>query len=287
MAVLEPKLAILDETDSGLDIDALKLVAERRQRAARPRARDRRRHALPAAAQLHRARLRARLSAAASSSRAARSWRWSSRRRATAGSKPARSRSERSMMAQVMEKLQPWLAALERRPQSGAALAAGPARSRSGAVRRARLPDRRDEEWRFTNVAPIADAEFEPARRRDARASADTRRRRLRRRGDRARVRRTAASRRAVPRRWLAAGRARRARSRRRSREHAGHRRRAISAQLAEFGTNAFTALNTALSDDGAFVHIPRRRRGREADPLVFVTIPAAASADDVEHPRA
>ena len=28
MALLEPKLAILDETDSGLDIDALKMVAE-------------------------------------------------------------------------------------------------------------------------------------------------------------------------------------------------------------------------------------------------------------------
>ncbi len=28
MAVLEPSLAILDETDSGLDIDALRLVAE-------------------------------------------------------------------------------------------------------------------------------------------------------------------------------------------------------------------------------------------------------------------
>jgi Fe-S cluster assembly ATP-binding protein len=28
MAVLEPRLAILDETDSGLDIDALKTVAE-------------------------------------------------------------------------------------------------------------------------------------------------------------------------------------------------------------------------------------------------------------------
>ena len=27
MAVLEPKLAILDETDSGLDIDALQIVA--------------------------------------------------------------------------------------------------------------------------------------------------------------------------------------------------------------------------------------------------------------------
>ena len=28
MAVLEPKLAILDETDSGLDIDALRVVAD-------------------------------------------------------------------------------------------------------------------------------------------------------------------------------------------------------------------------------------------------------------------
>jgi Fe-S cluster assembly ATP-binding protein len=28
MALLEPKLAVLDETDSGLDIDALKLVSD-------------------------------------------------------------------------------------------------------------------------------------------------------------------------------------------------------------------------------------------------------------------
>ena len=60
MALLEPKLAILDETDSGLDIDALKIVAEGRQRDAQPRPRHRRRHPLPAAARLHRARLRAR-----------------------------------------------------------------------------------------------------------------------------------------------------------------------------------------------------------------------------------
>ena len=39
MAVLEPKLAILDETDSGLDIDALRIVAERRQPAAHARQR--------------------------------------------------------------------------------------------------------------------------------------------------------------------------------------------------------------------------------------------------------
>ena len=37
MAVLEPKLAILDETDSGLDIDALRSRRRRRQRAAQRR----------------------------------------------------------------------------------------------------------------------------------------------------------------------------------------------------------------------------------------------------------
>lgn len=36
MAVLEPKLAILDETDSGLDIDALKVVAEGVNRLRKP-----------------------------------------------------------------------------------------------------------------------------------------------------------------------------------------------------------------------------------------------------------
>jgi len=36
MAILEPKLAILDETDSGLDIDALRIVAEGVNRLRRP-----------------------------------------------------------------------------------------------------------------------------------------------------------------------------------------------------------------------------------------------------------
>ena len=39
MAVLEPKLAILDETDSGLDIDALKIVAKGVNCDAQPGAR--------------------------------------------------------------------------------------------------------------------------------------------------------------------------------------------------------------------------------------------------------
>ena len=52
MAILEPELAILDETDSGLDIDALRVVAARRQRGARrpPRAGGARHHPLPAPA---------------------------------------------------------------------------------------------------------------------------------------------------------------------------------------------------------------------------------------------
>jgi hypothetical protein len=56
MLVLEPKLAILDETDSGLDIDALKVVADGREQPARPEARRGAGDALPAAARLHRAR---------------------------------------------------------------------------------------------------------------------------------------------------------------------------------------------------------------------------------------
>ena len=55
-----PTLAILDETDSGLDIDALQDRRRRRQRAARPGARHHRHHPLPAPARLHRARPRPR-----------------------------------------------------------------------------------------------------------------------------------------------------------------------------------------------------------------------------------
>ena len=56
LAVLEPQIAILDETDSGLDIDSLKLVADGRERAGRSRARRAAHHPLPAHAQLHHAR---------------------------------------------------------------------------------------------------------------------------------------------------------------------------------------------------------------------------------------
>ena len=60
MALLEPKLCVMDETDSGLDIDALRDRRRRRQRAPRARPLVPRHHALPAAPELHRAGLRAR-----------------------------------------------------------------------------------------------------------------------------------------------------------------------------------------------------------------------------------
>ena len=88
MAVLEPRLAILDETDSGLDIDALKIVANGVNALRSP---DRAiivvthyqrllNYIVPDFVHV--------LSTAASSDRAARSSRSSSRRRATAGSMP-------------------------------------------------------------------------------------------------------------------------------------------------------------------------------------------------------
>ena len=56
LAVLQPQIAILDETDSGLDIDSLKLVAEGVNELVGSRSRRAADHALPAHAELHHAR---------------------------------------------------------------------------------------------------------------------------------------------------------------------------------------------------------------------------------------
>ena len=61
MAMLKPRIAVLDETDSGLDIDALQGRRGRRAGSRRPRDGRARDHALPADPQPHHARLRARL----------------------------------------------------------------------------------------------------------------------------------------------------------------------------------------------------------------------------------
>jgi Fe-S cluster assembly protein SufD len=66
-------------------------------------------------------------------------------------------------MTQVAEKLQPWIAAVEQRPQ-GAPRWLQDLRDKA-ASRFAALgfPTVRDEDWRFTNVAPIASTEFQQA----------------------------------------------------------------------------------------------------------------------------
>ena len=56
LAVLEPQIAILDETDSGLDIDSLKSVATGVNELVGPGARRAAHHPLPAHARLHHAR---------------------------------------------------------------------------------------------------------------------------------------------------------------------------------------------------------------------------------------
>ena len=87
LAVLQPEIAILDETDSGLDIDSLKLVAGGRGGAGRPGARRPADHPLPADPQLHHRRSRPRDDAGSYREvRRARSSRASSRRRGTRAS---------------------------------------------------------------------------------------------------------------------------------------------------------------------------------------------------------
>ena len=60
LAVLEPEIAVLDETDSGLDIDSLKAVAGGVAQLIGPDLGDPAHHPLPADPELHHARLRSR-----------------------------------------------------------------------------------------------------------------------------------------------------------------------------------------------------------------------------------
>ncbi len=157
-------------------------------------------------------------------------------------------------MSQVADKLQPWLAALEQRPQGGPRWLQD-LRDR-GAARFATLgfPSVRDEEWRFTNVAPLAAIEFRQA----------------------APVTDIAAELDALPyanvgwRLVIVNGRFSPELSRlldlpkgvragslmAAATNHADVVQRYLG-QLADFNTRAFAALNTALALDGAYLYIP------------------------------
>jgi len=158
-------------------------------------------------------------------------------------------------VTQVAEKPQPWVAAVEQRPQGGPRWLQD-LRDRA-AVRFAALgfPTVRDEEWRFTNVAPIATAEFKPAGGESKDATEE----------ELAGYLYTDAEYRIV----VVNGRFAPALSRAQTLPagvRAGSLASAVTdqpdivqrylGQLADFGTKAFTALNTALAADGVYVYI-------------------------------
>jgi Fe-S cluster assembly protein SufD len=66
-------------------------------------------------------------------------------------------------MAQVMDKLQPWLAALDQRPRGGSRWLQDLRDHAASRFVELGFPSVRDEEWRHTNVAPIASSEFKLA----------------------------------------------------------------------------------------------------------------------------
>jgi Fe-S cluster assembly protein SufD len=189
-------------------------------------------------------------------------------------------------MTQVAEKLQPWLAALEQRPQGGPRWLQD-LRDR-GAARFAALgfPTVRDEDWRFTNVAPIAAAEFKPAGVDAAHATE----------AELAGYLYSDAAHRIV----VVNGRFV-AELSRAANLPAGVRVGSLAAavteqadvvqrylgQLAEFGARAFTALNTALSSDGAYVYIPDGVILEQPLHLLFVTTAHGAAGPIMTNPRA
>jgi Fe-S cluster assembly protein SufD len=189
-------------------------------------------------------------------------------------------------MTQVAERLQPWLAAIEQRPQGGPRWLQD-LRDR-GASRFAALgfPTVRDEEWRFTNVAPIASSEFRPTGG-DAVRATDA---------DLAGYLYSDAAHRLV----VVNGRYVPALSRVNglpSGVRVGSLAVAVTeqadvvqrylGQLADFGTKAFTALNTALAADGAYVYIPDGVVLDQPLHVLFVTTTSPSSGPIMTSARA
>ena len=189
-------------------------------------------------------------------------------------------------MIQVAEKLQPWVAAVEQRPQGGPRWLQD-LRDRAAARFTALgFPTVREEEWRFTNVAPIAAAEFRPT---GADAAGATEEQIASYLYSDAEYRILVVNGRFVPALSRTQG------------LPAGVRVGSLAAavteqadvvqrylgQLADFGTKAFTALNTALAADGAYVYIPDGVRLEQPLHLLFVTTASASSGPSMTNTRA
>ena len=183
-------------------------------------------------------------------------------------------------MTQVAEKLQPWIAAVEQRPQGGPRWLQDVRDKAAARFAALGFPTVRDEEWRFTNVAPIVAKEFKPA----GPAAVD------------------AADLDALPysqlpfRLVVVNGRFSAGLSRLHGLPHgvrAGSLAAAMTehgdvvtrfyAQAAEFHSRAFVALNTALAGDGAYLYIPDGTVLEQPIEILYVAAGDSSASDMVQ----
>jgi Fe-S cluster assembly protein SufD len=184
-------------------------------------------------------------------------------------------------MTQVAEKLQPWLAALERRPQGGPRWLQDMRDRAASRFAALGFPTVREEEWRFTNVSSIASAEFVPSPAapltehdlRDVLYAEAPHRVVVVNGRYSAELSRSSGLPTGVRIGSLATATA----------DHADVVGRYLG-QIAEYASRPFTALNTALSTDGAFVHLPD---GVVLDaPLQLLFVTSGAVQGTMWHPR-
>ena len=184
-------------------------------------------------------------------------------------------------MTQLAEKVSPFSTALEKRPPAGPRWLddlRGRAAARFAALG---VPTVRDEDWRFTNVAPLAAIDFVPAESISGAADrlagfpyadAPVRLVIVNGRYD-ATLSRTKDLPRAAKAGSLAAALT----------EDADVMQRYFG-QVADFAARAFTALNTALTHDGAFVHVPDGVVLETPIHIIYVT--GADASKVMAHPR-
>ena len=188
-------------------------------------------------------------------------------------------------MAQVAEKLQPWLAALDERPRGGSRWLQDLRDHAASRFVELGFPTVRDEEWRFTNVSPIASTEFRlaPSSKLDGGAldaflypDAPFRLVIVNGRYS-AELSRTAGLPPGLKFGSLAAA----------ATDQADIVGRYLG-QLADPNTRAFTALNTAFTHDGAYVYVPDGLVFEQPLQILFVSTGegAVAPAATMSHPR-
>jgi Fe-S cluster assembly protein SufD len=186
-------------------------------------------------------------------------------------------------MAQVADRLQPWLATLDGRPRGGSRWLQDLRDAAASRFVELGFPTVRDEDWRFTNVSAIASSEFRPAptARVDGEALkafvyADSPLRVVIVNGRFApELSRTAGLPTGMRFGSLAAA----------ATDHADVVGRYLG-QLADAGSRAFAALNTAFTHDGAYVFIPDGVVVEQPLQLLFVSTGDPSQPPTISHPR-